>query len=131
MGVWKGLNRANLDKQGSFSSMFELFTIRLGFTLFSSAVVLLPVSISTRTRHKTSRPNNVNYCSLDSILDGQEQRRENWVELQLDRRSWLDHSFSAFPSPTSRASTRSKGGELLFLSLYQQLKERWRGGEEG
>lgn len=25
---------------------------------FSSAVVLQPVSISTRTRHKTSRPNN-------------------------------------------------------------------------
>lgn len=36
--------------------MFKVFGSASPF--FSSAVVLLPVSISTRTRHKTSRPNN-------------------------------------------------------------------------
>lgn len=130
MGVWKGLNRANLDKQVSFSSKFEMFTNRLGFTLFSSAVVLLPVSISTRKRHKTSRPNNVNYCSLDSILDGQEQRRENWWNSSWTEEAGWTTRF-CFPESDVTSFVKVQGGGTPCSLLYQQLKERWRGGEEG
>lgn len=36
-----------------------------------------------------------------------------------------------FPESDVTSFDKVQGGGLLFLSLYQQLKERWRGGEEG